>query len=47
MHHYVFRLYALDRVLDLPAGATKADLERAMAGHVLAVAELVGTYTRR
>jgi Raf kinase inhibitor-like YbhB/YbcL family protein len=47
LHHYVFRLVALDALLGLAAGSTKAELERAMAGHVLATAELVGTYTRR
>jgi Raf kinase inhibitor-like YbhB/YbcL family protein len=44
-HHYHFRLYALDCTLDLgPRGAQRADLERAMAGHVLAEAELVGAF---
>lgn len=43
-HTYRFRLYALDTELDLPAGSTKADLEDAMAGHVLAEAELDGTF---
>ena len=46
-HHYVFRLYALDETLRLPPGATKAELLRAMKGHILAQAELVGTYHRR
>ncbi|HEY7538119.1 MAG TPA: YbhB/YbcL family Raf kinase inhibitor-like protein [Gaiellaceae bacterium] len=45
-HRYVFRLYALDRELELDAGAAKADLMRAMRGHVLTTAELVGTYER-
>jgi Raf kinase inhibitor-like YbhB/YbcL family protein len=45
-HHYFFRLYALDRELDLPAGAGKADVERALAEGVLGSAELVGTYER-
>ena len=45
-HRYDFRLYALDRTLDLPAGATKADVERVMAGHILAQAELLGTFQR-
>ena len=44
-HHYVFTLYALDTVLDLPAEATKADLLAAMEGHVLDEAELTGVYT--
>lgn len=45
-HRYVFRLYALDVKLTLPAGAGKPELQRALAGHVLAVAKLVGTYER-
>lgn len=45
-HRYVFKLYALDRVLEL-ARPTKRDVERAMAGHVLAEATLVGTYKKR
>jgi hypothetical protein len=43
-HTYRFRLYALDTDLDLEAGASKADLEAAMSGHVLAEASLTGTY---
>jgi Raf kinase inhibitor-like YbhB/YbcL family protein len=45
-HRYVFRLYCLDRKLNLHAGATKAELEAAMEGHVLAEAKLVGKYGR-
>lgn len=45
-HRYFFKLYALDRVLELPAGATKARLEEAIRGHILAKAELVGRYHR-
>ena len=45
-HHYRFRLYALDAVLDLAAGASREELFAAMSGHVLAEAELVGTYSR-
>ncbi|NOZ26643.1 MAG: YbhB/YbcL family Raf kinase inhibitor-like protein [Chloroflexi bacterium] len=46
-HRYFFKLYALDAMLDLPPGATKKQLLQAMEGHVLARAELMGTYTRR
>ena len=46
-HRYYFKLYALDTLLDLPPSAGKADLERAMRGHVLAEAQLMGTYRRR
>jgi len=43
-HTYRFRLYALDQHLELDAGATKADLESAMSGSVVAEAQLEGTY---
>ncbi len=41
----VFRLYALDRRLDLPGGASHRDVLAAMEGHVLQTAELVGRYS--
>jgi phosphatidylethanolamine-binding protein (PEBP) family uncharacterized protein len=44
-HRYIHKLYALDITLDL-RGATKAQIERAMQGHVLANAELIGTYQK-
>jgi Raf kinase inhibitor-like YbhB/YbcL family protein len=46
-HRYYFRLYALDRMLELPAGATRAQVEKAGRPHVLAEAALMGTYARR
>lgn len=45
-HRYFFKLYALDAVLSLPQGATKAELEKAMQGHILAQAELIGLYNK-
>lgn len=45
-HRYFFKLYALDTVLDLGAGAGKSQLQAAMQGHVLAEAELMGTFSR-
>ena len=45
-HHYVFMLLALDTKLDIKAGATINDLLKALDGHVLAYAKLVGTYGR-
>jgi Raf kinase inhibitor-like YbhB/YbcL family protein len=45
-HHYHFKLYALGCQLELPPSATKGDLLKAMKGHVLAEAELVGSYAR-
>ena len=44
-HRYFHKLYALDTRLDL-AQATKSDLQAAMKGHVLAAAELIGTYQK-
>ena len=46
-HRYFFRLYALDTVLDLAAGASKEQLLQGMEGHILAQAELMGLYTRQ
>jgi Raf kinase inhibitor-like YbhB/YbcL family protein len=45
-HRYFFRLYALDAKLDLKAQAHKLDVVRAMEGHILAEAELMGRYQR-
>ena len=45
-HRYFHKLYALDVVLPDLGRATKKDLEKAMEGHILAEAELVGTYQR-
>jgi Raf kinase inhibitor-like YbhB/YbcL family protein len=46
-HRYFFRLYALDTMLDLKSGATKAQLLQAMKGHILAEAQLMGKYKRQ
>jgi len=45
-HRYFFKLYALDIELSLAPGATKKQLETAMAGHILTQAELIGRYGR-
>jgi Raf kinase inhibitor-like YbhB/YbcL family protein len=47
VHRYFFKLYALDANLALRSGATKAEVERAMKGHILAKAELMGRYQRK
>ncbi len=45
-HHYHFELTALDTALDLKPGATAAQVEEAVRGHVKATGELVGTFAR-
>jgi hypothetical protein len=45
-HRYFFKLYALDTMLNLGAGATKAEVEAAMEGHILAQAQVMGTFAR-
>jgi Raf kinase inhibitor-like YbhB/YbcL family protein len=45
-HRYFFKLYALKAKLGLKAGATKAEVEKAMQGHILAQGDLMGRYGR-
>jgi len=47
VHHYRFKVYALDIDLEAAAGLTKDQLLEAMEGHVLEAGELIGTYERR
>lgn len=47
VHHYHFKLYALDTTLSLAPKSTKQQLEAAMKGHILAQAEYLGTYERK
>jgi Raf kinase inhibitor-like YbhB/YbcL family protein len=47
MHRYFFRLFAIDQMLDLPTGATHKQLSAAVKGHILAQAELMGTYEKK
>lgn len=47
MHRYYFRIFALDRELDLPSGAKRSQLDAAMKGHVVAQGELMGRYSRK
>lgn len=46
-HRYFFMVYALDTKLDLPAGATKAELQQAMQRHIIGKGSLMCTYARK
>ena len=46
-HRYFFKLYALDKVLDLPEGATEKQLEDALINNVIEKTQLIGLYTRK
>jgi len=45
-HRYFFKFYALDSELALQPGATRAEVEKAMEGHIVGQAQLMGTYRR-
>ena len=45
-HKYVFKIYALDTLLDLSPNSTKKDLEKAMEGHIVSRTQLTGVYKR-
>jgi Raf kinase inhibitor-like YbhB/YbcL family protein len=46
-HRYYFKIFALDRELDLPFGAKRGQVDAAMKGHVVAQGELMGRYSRK
>ncbi|MEK7506377.1 MAG: YbhB/YbcL family Raf kinase inhibitor-like protein, partial [Patescibacteria group bacterium] len=46
-HRYMFKVYALDSLLELAAGSSKTELEEAMKGHILEQTVLMGTYGRK
>lgn len=46
IHHYFFKLYALDTVLNHPSSSDKRELEEAIKNHILAKAEIIGLYSR-
>ena len=43
-HTYVFKLYALDSMLEIPNESSKTDVEKAMEGHIIEQTQLTGTY---
>jgi Raf kinase inhibitor-like YbhB/YbcL family protein len=45
-HRYFFKLYALNTEINLPDGASKAEIERAIQGHILSLGQLIGLYGR-
>ncbi len=45
-HRYFFKLYAIDKILKLPPGATKEEVLKAIEGHMIAQAELMGRYEK-
>jgi len=45
-HRYLFKLYALDVMLDIPSGASKSEVEKALEGHVLESTTLMGRYKK-
>ena len=46
-HRYSFKIFALDRELELRSGAKRSQVDAAMKGHVIAQGELVGLYAKR
>ncbi len=46
-HRYFFKLYALDRMLDLSFKAGLTEIEKSMEGHIIEKAELIGLYKRQ
>lgn len=45
-HRYFFKIYALNAMLELKEGVSKKELEKALQGHILDKAELIGLYKR-
>jgi Raf kinase inhibitor-like YbhB/YbcL family protein len=47
IHHYYYKVYALDALLDLPVKTKKHQLEKAMSEHIIGFGELVGLYANK
>ncbi|TAN10974.1 MAG: hypothetical protein EPN37_18095 [Chitinophagaceae bacterium] len=46
-HHYSFKIYALDDLLQIPAGSQCSEPERAMSNHIIAYGEIMSIYQRK
>ena len=46
LHHYVFRVYALNNILNINEGSSISEVEKAAQGHIIAKTELIGTYQK-
>jgi hypothetical protein len=46
-HKYIFKIYALDTLLNLNPNLSKKDLEKAIEGHIISRSELTGVYKRK
>jgi len=46
LHHYIFRLYALNTILNINEGPSLSEVEKALRGHIIAKTELIGTYQK-
>jgi len=46
VHHYIFRVYALNNALNINEGPSISEVEKAIKGHVIAKTELTGTYQK-
>jgi Raf kinase inhibitor-like YbhB/YbcL family protein len=46
-HRYYFKIFALDKTLDLKPGAKRREVDAAMKGHVIAQGELMGKYSKK
>jgi Raf kinase inhibitor-like YbhB/YbcL family protein len=47
VHHYHFKIYAVNTLIELKGKVTKKELEKALSGRILAQAEIVGLYERK
>jgi Raf kinase inhibitor-like YbhB/YbcL family protein len=45
-HHYFFKVYALDKILDLPSQTKKSELEKEISGNIIGFGELIGRYKK-